>query len=187
MNYLADILRYVPEGEIEEKEKQIILDYIRLFPDTVLTRENEMGHMTSSGFVVNKKRDKVLFIFHNIYQSWAWTGGHADSDEDMLYVAVKEVEEESGVRATPVTDEMITLDILPVFSHMKRGKPIGAHMHLNATYLLEADEDAVLSIKADENSGVKWLPADRLSEYVSEPEMLKVYNKILKKVRERGL
>lgn len=85
MNYLDDILRYRPEGPIEEKEKQIILDYIRLFPDTVLTRENEMGHLTSSGFVVNKSRDKVLFIFHNIYQSWAWTGGHADGDTDMLY------------------------------------------------------------------------------------------------------
>ena len=188
MNYLDDILRYRPEGPIEEKEKQIILDYIRLFPDTVLTRENEMGHLTSSGFVVNKSRDKVLFIFHNIYQSWAWTGGHADGDTDMLYVAMKEVTEESGVKnLRPVTDEIITLDILPVFPHMKKGLPIGAHMHLNTTYLLEADEEETLTVKPDENSGVRWLPADSLAEFVTEPEMLKVYNKILHKMWARGL
>ena len=69
----------------------------------------------------------------------------------------------------------------------RKGLPIGAHMHLNTTYLLEADEEETLTVKPDENSGVRWLPADSLAEFVTEPEMLKVYNKILHKMRARGL
>ena len=57
--------------------------------DDVLVRDNEIAHITSSGFIVNKLRTKVLMIHHNIYNSWGWTGGHADGDEDLLYVAMK--------------------------------------------------------------------------------------------------
>ena len=97
MNYITEIDRYVPINEQETKDKEIILNYIRNNED-VLTRDNEIAHITSSGFIVNKSRSKVLMIHHNIYNSWGWTGGHADGDSDLLHVAIKEAKEETGIK-----------------------------------------------------------------------------------------
>ena len=43
-------------------------------------------------------------IHHNIYNSWSWTGGHADGDKDLLYVAIKEAKEETGVKNIKALD-----------------------------------------------------------------------------------
>ena len=88
--YIDDIAAYVPQTEQEAADKELILDYIRRFPDNILTRENKIAHLTSSGFVVNADCSKVLMAHHNIYKVWAWTGGHADGDGDLLAVALRE-------------------------------------------------------------------------------------------------
>ena len=73
------IEKYEPYNEQEKKDKEVMLKYMDTF-DNLLTRENEFAHFTASNWIVNKKRTKVLMIYHNIYQSWAWTGGHADGE-----------------------------------------------------------------------------------------------------------
>lgn len=88
------IQNYQPYNEQEKKDKEVMLKYLATF-DNLLTRENEFAHFTASAWVVNKQRTKVLMIYHNIYQSWAWTGGHADGQENLEEVALKEVEEET--------------------------------------------------------------------------------------------
>ena len=88
--------KFVPYNEQEETDKRIMLKYLKDFDD-VLTRQNEYGHFTSSAFILNKERTKLLMIYHKIYNSWAWTGGHSDGDNDLLYVAMKEAKEETGI------------------------------------------------------------------------------------------
>ena len=78
-------------------------------------------------------------------------------------------------------DKIISLDILPVFGHFKNNQPVSAHLHLSVAYLLLASEDEPLTIKPDENSGVRWIAIPELANYVSEPHMQIVYNKILNK------
>ena len=90
MNLKEQIKNYIPYNEQEKNDKEMMLKYIDTFED-VLTRENRMCHFTASNWIVNKERTKVLMIYHNIYKSWAWTGGHADGDSDLLHVALKEV------------------------------------------------------------------------------------------------
>ena len=70
--YADDIRAYCPQNEQEETDKRIILEYVDRYPDTVLTRQNEYAHITSSGFVVNADATKVLMAHHNIYKVWAW-------------------------------------------------------------------------------------------------------------------
>ena len=36
-------------------------------------------------------------VYHNIYDSWSWLGGHADGETDLLAVALREVKEETGL------------------------------------------------------------------------------------------
>ena len=88
---------YTPCNEQETADKEMMIEYMNTFEDT-LTRENKVCHFTASSWIVNKERTKVLMIYHNIYDSWAWTGGHCDGDPDVLHVALKEAEEETGIK-----------------------------------------------------------------------------------------
>lgn len=180
MPFIQQIENYEPTNEQEAQDKKIILDYIKAFPSTVLTRENQVAHLTSSGFIMNRELNKVLMIHHNIYNTWAWTGGHADGDRDLLAIAIKEAKEETGVKSVePLTGTIDSIDILPVCGHIKKGKYISVHLHLNVAYLLIADEQAALEVNQEETSGVKWLPVNELENYCNEPDIVKVYNKLI--------
>ena len=185
MNKLRrEIEEYKPYNEQEEQDKKVILKYIDTFDD-VLTRNNEFGHFTASSWVLNKDRTKVLMIYHNIYKSWAWTGGHSDGDSNLLNVAIKEVKEETGVKnVKTISDNIFSLEIICVNGHVKRGKYVSSHVHLNVTYLLEADEDEELKIKEDENSGVRWVDIDKAVELSNEAWMKGIYKKLIEKQKK---
>jgi 8-oxo-dGTP pyrophosphatase MutT (NUDIX family) len=185
MNWIELIKKYHPINEQEQKDKELILHCVNKFDD-ILTRDNEIAHITSSAFAVNRAKDKVLMVHHNIYNSWSWTGGHADGEEDLLTVAIKELKEETGVtNIRPITSDIFSLDVLPVLGHIKRGKYVSAHLHLSVAYLIESDENERLIVKEDENSGVKWIPIDKINEYSNEPHMQKVYEKLISKINHK--
>ena len=176
-----EILAFGPGCEQEETEKRLMLQYMDTFPD-LLTRENEMAHFTASCWIVNPARTHALMAFHNLYQSWAWLGGHADGEEDLLRVALREANEESGiVGARPLRNDIFSLEILGVDGHVKRGRYVATHLHLNCTYLLEADDRLPIRVKADENSAVRWIPFADVEAEVRELEMRVVYRKLMDK------
>ncbi len=156
MNLRNQIENYVPFDEAEEKIKNYLLKWIDTFKD-VLTRENEFGHFASSAFVVNKDRTKMLVVYHNIYDAWIFPGGHADGEEDLLSVAVREVEEETGLKTKVLDDSIFAISASPITGHIKRGKYVPAHTHLDVVYLLEADDKEPLTFRKDESKGVKWI------------------------------
>ena len=174
---------YSPCCEQEREDRRMMLEYLDKFPD-VLTRANETAHFTASAWVVNPARTKALMLYHNIYDSWSWSGGHADGEEDLLSVALREVREETGIeRVRPVTDALYSLEILTVNAHFKRGKYVVPHLHLNLTYLLEADDSQGVHIKPDENSAVRWFPIADAPGASSEPDMRIIYQKLNDKLK----
>jgi len=181
LNLRTLIENYKTYNEQEAKDKEVFLEYIDTFDD-VLTRKNEFAHFVSSGFVINKTHSKVLMVYHNIYDSWSWTGGHADGEEDLLSVAIREVKEETGINNVyPVYDDIFMIDTLPVLGHVKKGKYVSAHIHLSVAYLLEADENEELVIKEDENSNVRWIPINEVVSASTEAHMKSVYQKAIDK------
>lgn len=71
-DFFAELAAYVPADAREAEEKAVILDYALRFPDTVLTRENRVAHITSSAFVVNTAGNKTLMAHHIQRGVWAW-------------------------------------------------------------------------------------------------------------------
>lgn len=133
------IQKFMPFNEQEEHDKAILLKWFESGSD-ILTRENEIAHLTASAWVVSPDKKSVLMAYHNIYHSWAWLGGHADGDADLHHVAQKEVMEESGLTHVKfLLDEPFSIEILSVDGHMKKGHYVSTHLHLNVTYLMEAD------------------------------------------------
>ena len=176
---------YQSFNEQEEADRQVMLGLLQT-SDNIFYRTNLLAHFTASAWVINKAHTHVLMAFHNIFQNYAWLGGHADGEEDLLSVALREVKEESGIHTVkPITEGIYSLETIEVNGHEKKGKYVPSHLHLNVTYLLEADDTESLHIKQDENSAVNWFPIDQVLDVVDEPWMVeRIYKKLNQKLKE---
>ena len=178
------IENYKPYNMQEREDKKVMMTYLNTFKDC-LTRKNALGHFTSSAFIVNEDYTKVLMAYHNIYKSYAWLGGHVDGCEDTLKVAIKEANEESSIKNLELlSDNIISLDVIEVQGHFKKGNWVTPHVHLNVTYLFKANDKDFIKNKEDENSSVAWIPIKELDKYVSEENILPIYQKIIEKMRK---
>lgn len=184
MGIYEQIKKYRPWNEQERQDQAVILAFLEQNPDAFY-RTNLLAHMTASAWVVNPQRTRTLMVYHRLYDSWSWTGGHADGEEDLLAVALREVREETGLqRLRPVTEDIYSLEVLTVDGHEKHGKYVPSHLHLNLTYLLEAEEDQPLRVCEAENSGVAWFSLTDALSASTEPWFVeRIYNKLNEKLK----
>ena len=179
MDLIEQITAYQPVNEQEAADKALILQHLQT-SGNIYTRANQTAHMTASAWVVSPDRTRVLMAFHRIYNSWAWLGGHADGERDLAAVARREALEESGLEEVMLlTPEIISLEVLTVDGHEKRGVYVPSHLHLNVTYLFEADPAQPLRIKPDENSRVAWVAAEDVPQKTNEAWLRdRIYSKL---------
>ena len=179
MKIVEEIKKYRPCNEQEQRDKAVILAFLENNEDAFL-RSNLLAHMTASSWIVNPERTKTLMVYHNIYDSWSWTGGHADGETDLLSVALREAREETGIaHVRPVSPEIFSLEVLTVDGHEKRGAYVPSHLHMNVTYLLEAEESDTLHICKEENSGVAWFTLEEALKASTEPWFVeRIYKKL---------
>lgn len=187
MSLFNEIKNYSPVNQQEETDQKQMLQYMASNTN-YLERENQIVHFSASAWTVNKEYTKTLMVYHNIYQSWSWIGGHADGIENLCSVALRELQEETGVaNALLVSQDIFSLETLIVEGHVKKGIYVPCHLHFNVTYLAEADEDEVLRVKPDENQAVKWWTFEEALEVPREPWMVEhIYKKLVNKCREKS-
>ena len=92
MNLKQQLINYQCFNMQEENDRKQILYYLD-HDINILTRDNEQAHLTVSAWILNSEHNKVLMAYHNLYHSWAWLGGHADGNDDLIAVAYKEIKE----------------------------------------------------------------------------------------------
>jgi len=131
------------------------------------------GHVTGSAWVVNRAGTHVLLTHHKKLNRWLQLGGHADGDTDTLRVAMREVEEESGLTGiVPISDEIFDVDIHLIPE--RKGEP--AHFHYDIRYVMRADagEEYVVS---EESHNLGWIPIESLHQFTTEASMLRMAGK----------
>lgn len=149
------------------------------------------SHFTATGLVINKERDKALMIFHKKLQIWLPAGGHVEDNELPHETVIREVFEETGVKAS-VIDASPNLNLKndreiqipapawvlhePIPSY--KDKP--AHMHYDFIYILEATSHNCTHAEHEVDSA-KWFTAKELADIDTTEATRKMYLAILKK------
>lgn len=184
MNLRQKIENYIPFNEQEERDKDQFLNFIDTFDD-VLTRDNIFGHFSASAFVINKERNKMVVVYHIINDGWIYPGGHADGEEDFLSVAVREVEEETGLKVKVLDENIYAIQSAPVKGHIKRGKYVSSHLHFDVLYIMEADDKIPLIYREDESKGVKWIPFEEADNKTMCDFIRPIHKKLIKKLNSK--
>lgn len=165
------ITSFSAESDKEQLSKDGILALLPALPACLYREHFEPGHLTGSGFLVSADGQRVLLNHHKFLDKWLHFGGHADGDCDILNVARREVEEESGLSdfhlAYPAT---LSLDVHDIPENAKKKEP--PHQHFDVVFLFRlnegADETAVIS---DESVNLKWAAWDELEQFSLEPHL----------------
>lgn len=193
-----DVEAFQPYNEQEAADKEVLLS--ALAADSHVAERSAQAHLACSVWTVDPPFEQTLLVYHNIYDSWSWIGGHADGEFDLAAVALRELEEETGVHGRLVPFDgagrpqpcgsgsdrsyyVFSVEVLTVDGHEKRGVYVSSHLHLNVTYLAVADPTESLRVKPDENSGVRWVPLEDAVRLSTEPWIReRIYRKLIDKL-----
>lgn len=177
---LQEIKNYEAFDEKEKLDQKRFINFLQ-HSNNVYARENLIGHITASSWIVNKEKTKVLLIHHNIYKCRTPLGGHADNETDLRLVALQEAKEESGIQhITLLQKDILDIDVLSVVTHIKKGELVPLHFHFDVRYLLEADEDEALIVAPNETSDVRRFSVDELPHV--NIDIMPIIERLVKKV-----
>lgn len=114
-------------------------------------------------------------MHHAKLNKWVQPGGHADGEENILNVALREAEEETGLKNLMPNAAIFDVDVHVIPAR----KDFPEHFHYDIRFLIEADEREKIVV-SDESHDVKWVSLDELEEYTSERSVLRMKEKLLR-------
>jgi len=103
----------------------------------VFCRRRGDGHFTGSCWLVSADSRRVLLMHHRKLGLWLQPGGHADGDADLPRVALREAQEETGVKDLQVAEGVFDIDRHRIPT--RRGEP--DHWHYDVRYVVRAGQD----------------------------------------------
>lgn len=148
------------------------------------TRERLAGHFTGSALVVTQDMLEVLLTHHRKLDMWIQLGGHADGDQDLAEVALREAREEAGLDA---------IDLLPYEAHLgaetllpfdldvhtipaRDGVP--EHLHYDVRFLAYTSKPRAISPN-HESHALRWLTVEEAYKLTQESSMHRQFAKLM--------
>lgn len=173
-NLLNLLAHYFPQDSEEIINKEKMIDFVQQNPDC-FERSLAIGHMTASAWLVDKTNTHALLTLHAKFNEWFQLGGHCDGDCNILGVAIKEAQEESGILSiAPVFSEIFDIDVHPIPANSRDPE----HYHYDVRFLLHVTSDEHI-VQSTESKDLRWFPKDRTKLPTQHPSILRMFNKWL--------
>jgi 8-oxo-dGTP pyrophosphatase MutT (NUDIX family) len=127
-------------------------------------------HITGSALLLNKAGDQILMNHHASLDKWLNFGGHADGDEDILSVAIRETMEESGITAfKPISSDIIDIDIHTIPANPKKNEP--EHQHFDIRYVMQMTDEQI-PVLSSESKDLQWMTVDQAKKIIGTNDSL---------------
>lgn len=170
-----------------EEELDHIKSFKKLFKKGLVhyDRNELVGHFTSSALIVNEDLTKILLTHHKKLDLWLQMGGHVDGSRNFLDTAIREAEEESGLKTFtpldpyallegPSTELICPIDIdihqIPEYKDQKE------HYHFDFRYLLQTSSETPL-ILSDESHEIAWVEWEDVYDLSRDQSLLTLIEK----------
>jgi 8-oxo-dGTP pyrophosphatase MutT (NUDIX family) len=172
-NLINLLQNYFPSGQ-EVLFKKDMLAFIAQHPNC-FERSLDIGHITASAWLLSKDHSTALLMHHTKLDRWFQLGGHCDGDPDVLRVAIKEAQEESGIQdITPVSPAIFDIDIHLIPAN-KREKE---HYHYDVRFLLQVASDEQV-VQSNESKELRWIGKNSAELPTDNPAVVRLFNKWL--------
>lgn len=172
---ISEIQNYQSEFTEEQSFKLRFLDLLQ--HEDCFSRSMLTGHITASAWILNHEQNAVLLLHHAKLNKWLQPGGHADGDENVRHVAMKEAEEETGIEGFKfLENQFFDLDIHLIPAR----KEVQAHEHFDIRFMLIAPANAK-PIANHESNSIEWVAFEELPTRIGQEEsLLRMYAKTKK-------
>lgn len=173
-----NILQKLNDYELKHPDELETIERFREFisgETDCFKRSLEVGHITGSAWLVNGEKSHVLLTHHRKLNRWLQLGGHADGDSDVLNVATKEGQEESGINDIVVLDE----EIFDIDVHLipARGD-VAEHYHYDIRFTFTVGTSGNDNyIVSEESHDLAWIKISEMSAFTNEESMLRMARK----------
>ncbi|MFT6765505.1 MAG: 8-oxo-dGTP pyrophosphatase MutT (NUDIX family) [Alteromonas naphthalenivorans] len=165
---------YHPTDSKEQEYKKRTLEFVNQHEDC-FERTLEIGHITGSGWLLNKEETKALLLHHTKLDRWFQLGGHCDGDSDVLAVTTKECQEESGINGIePLSLKIFDIDIHTIPARLHEPE----HDHYDIRFLLKVTSDEKL-VQNRESKELRWISKDPSELPTQERSVTRMFEKWL--------
>lgn len=181
MNLQEKIQAYASLNKEETRFADRFIELLK-HPDA-FERTHLPGHITGSAFIVSNDFSQTLLVHHAKLNRWLQPGGHSDGDQDVIRVALREADEETGLKDL----RLYSSDIYDIDIHtIPARKDMPEHDHYDVRYLVmgSTDEQVIVS---EESHDVKWVLLSDLNNYSKEASLLRMKDKALRLKSKRGV
>lgn len=158
-------------------EEQVFIErFLELLdhPDAY-QRTHLPGHITGSAWIISEAFDEALLVHHAKLDKWVQPGGHADGDENILAVALREAQEETGILQFEIQPIVFDMDIHTIPAR----KDFPEHQHYDIRFLMKPLPNQTIAV-SEESFDVKWIALAQLENYTKERSVLRMKDKIMR-------
>lgn len=142
---------------------------------TPYSRDNSMGHITGSCWIVDKNLTKALLTHHKKLDIWIPTGGHSEGESNPVDISIREGLEETGLTLKLESTDPFHIDIHDIPKHKDSPK----HKHYDITYLFTPVSTLNYTVSS-ESHDLKWIKLEDILENNYEENIKEMAIKTIK-------
>ena len=176
---LALLAAHAPHDADERLALERITQFVSAHANC-FERSRAGGHVTGSAWVTSRRGDRIVLVHHAKLDRWLQPGGHADGEGDVARVALREAEEETGLRSIVLAVPAIfDVDVHEIPE--REGEP--RHFHYDVRFRFFADPDEAPTVSV-ESHAVRWLGIEELRASAPERSLARMIEKTTTELRK---